>query len=154
MKVFIKTLSMIVCLCCCNCERAADEESRPETREQVSKEEKSTTEARNQVIKNREQKMAEVTQVAAKHILVESKQEATDLLKKIRDAKDGLTFEDAAKKYSKCPSKAEGGDLGFFGKNMMVKEFETAAFALNEGEISEPVETQFGWHLIKVYGKK
>ena len=98
--------------------------------------------------------MAEVTQVAAKHILVESKWEAVDLLKRIKSVNDNLTFEEAAKKYSKCPSKAEGGDLGFFGKNMMVKEFETAAFALNEGEISEPVETQFGWHLIKVYGKK
>ncbi len=153
MKVFIKTLSMIMCLCCCNCERTADQKAKPESREQVTKEESSTVEAHNKAIENKEKKMT-VTQVAAKHILVESKQEAADLLKRIRNDNDNLTFEDAAKKYSKCPSKAEGGDLGFFGKNMMVKEFESAAFALNEGEISEPVETQFGWHLIKVYGKK
>ncbi len=143
-----------MCLCCCNCKRAEDQKAKPESREQVTEEEKTTVEALNQAVKNKEQKMAEVTQVAAKHILVESKQEAADLLKRIRNDNDNLTFEDAAKKYSKCPSKAEGGDLGFFGKNMMVKEFESAAFALNEGEISEPVETQFGWHLIKVYGKK
>ena len=156
MKIFIKTLSIIMCLYCCNCERSESqrEASTPETREQVTKEENATVEAHNQVAKNKERKMAEVTQVAAKHILVESRQEAADLLKKIRNVNDNLTFEDAAKKYSKCPSKVEGGDLGFFGKNMMVKEFESAAFALNEGEISEPVETQFGWHLIKVYGKK
>ena len=154
MKLFIKTLSVMMCLCCCNCERPADQKTGSGTQEQVAKEEKATVEARNQGIENKEQKMAEVTQVAAKHILVESKREAVDLLKRIKSVNDNLTFEEAAKKYSKCPSKAEGGDLGFFGKNMMVKEFETAAFALNEGEISEPVETQFGWHLIKVYGKK
>lgn len=154
MKIFVKTLSMIMCLCCCNCERAADQKAKPEAREQVNKKESATVEALNQKIESKEQKMTEVTQVAAKHILVGSQQEAADLLKRIRSDNDNLTFEDAAKKYSKCPSKAEGGDLGFFGKNMMVKEFESAAFALNEGEISEPVETQFGWHLIKVYGKK
>ena len=96
--------------------------------------------------------MAEASQVAAKHILVSTEQEAKDLLTKIRNGEE--TFEDAARKFSKCPSKMNGGDLGFFGKNMMVKEFETAAFALNVGEISEPVKTQFGWHLIKVYDKK
>ena len=65
-----------------------------------------------------------------------------------------ITFEDAAKKYSKCPSKANGGDLGYFGRGMMVKEFETEAFNGKIGAVSNPVKTQFGWHLIKVVDKK
>lgn len=100
----------------------------------------------------KEDKMSEATQVAAKHILVSTEAEAKELLTKIRNGEN--SFEDAAKAYSKCPSGANGGDLGFFGKGMMVKEFEDAAFLLNVEEISEPVKTQFGWHLIKVYSKR
>ena len=59
-----------------------------------------------------------------------------------------------AKKYSKCPSGASGGDLGYFGKGEMVPSFEAAAFKLPVGSVSEPVQTQFGWHLIKVYDKE
>ncbi len=156
MRIFIKALSVMVCLYCCNCERAADpkESAKSDTRDQVAKEEKPTVETYNQVTKNKEQKMAEISQVAAKHILVSSEQEANDLLERIKNVNDNLTFEEAAKKFSKCPSRVEGGDLGFFGRNMMVKEFETVAFNLNKGEISEPVQTQFGWHLIQVYDKK
>jgi peptidyl-prolyl cis-trans isomerase C len=112
----------------------------------------SAKDSQTQKVEKKENKMAEISQVAAKHILVSTEQEAKDLLTKIRN--EETTFEDAARKFSKCPSKMNEGDLGFFGKNMMVKEFETAAFALNVGEISEPVKTQFGWHLIKVYDKK
>ena len=92
------------------------------------------------------------TQVKASHILVATENEANKILKNIRDGK--ISFEDAAKKFSKCPSGAEGGDLGYFGRGMMVKEFEDAAFATAAGEISAPVKTPFGWHLIKVVDKK
>lgn len=140
MKVFITIVSMVTCLCCCDCVYAKDYES-------ISKTSK-------QEIENKEKKVPNISQVAAKHILVASKQEAEDLLKKIKNDNENLTFEKAARKYSKCPSKMNGGDLGFFGKNMMVKEFENVAFNLKIGEISEPTETQFGWHLIKVYDQK
>lgn len=92
------------------------------------------------------------TQVKASHILVATEDEAKKILEDIRAGK--MSFEDAAKKFSKCPSGAEGGDLGYFGRGMMIKEFEDAAFATAAGEISAPVKTQFGWHLIKVVDKK
>ena len=59
-----------------------------------------------------------------------------------------MSFEEAAQKYSKCPSAAQGGSLGSFTRGRMVPEFEEAAFQLKVGEISEPVKTQFGYHLI------
>ena len=62
----------------------------------------------------------------------------------------GTDFEDLAREYSSCPTAAQGGDLGYFSRGSMVKEFEDAAFALDVGEISEPVLTEFGYHLIKV----
>lgn len=85
-------------------------------------------------------------QIRASHILVDHEYEALDLLTKI---KDGKTFEELAQKFSKCPSGDQGGDLGFFRKGMMVPEFEVAAFELKTGETSQPVKTQFGFHLIK-----
>ena len=90
---------------------------------------------------------ANITEVKASHILVNSKEQALKIRQEICN---GLSFEDAAKKYSKCPSKDNGGDLGYFGKGDMVVEFEKAAFALPIGEVSQPVKTEFGWHLIKV----
>ena len=92
------------------------------------------------------------TQVKASHILVATEDEANKILKDIQDGK--ISFEEAAKQFSKCPSGTEGGDLGYFGRGMMVKEFEDAAFATDAGKISAPVKTQFGWHLIKVVDKK
>ncbi len=65
-----------------------------------------------------------------------------------------LDFGEAAKEYSQGPSAPNGGDLGYFTKGRMVPEFENAVFALNVGEISEPVITQFGWHIIKVFDKR
>lgn len=92
-----------------------------------------------------------VTSVKASHILVDTKAEA-DLIKSKLD--NGECFEIMAKKYSKCPSGQDGGDLGYFERGQMVKPFEDAAFTLPVGKISDPVHTQFGWHLIKVYDKK
>ena len=94
----------------------------------------------------------EIRKVSAKHILVETQQEAADLKKQIEAGE--ITFEAAAEKYSKCPSGSQGGNLGFFGKGTMVKPFEEAAFSAKKGEITNPVETQFGWHLIKVEDMK
>lgn len=92
-----------------------------------------------------------VTEVKASHILVKTEQEALSLLEEI---KAGKSFAEAAQEVSMCPSGQNGGDLGYFGRGMMVKPFEDAAFALSElGEISQPVQTQFGWHLIQLTGK-
>lgn len=83
--------------------------------------------------------------IRASHILVETLEEASALKTELDN---GADFAELAAKHSKCPSGASGGDLRYFGKGMMVKPFEDAAFALKKGEISEPVQTQFGWHLI------
>jgi peptidyl-prolyl cis-trans isomerase C len=86
------------------------------------------------------------TQVRASHILVQGLAEAVDLQKKIAE---GADFGQLAAQNSKCPSSRTGGDLGMFGRGMMVKPFEDAAFSLEVGKVSEPVQTQFGYHLIK-----
>ncbi len=91
-------------------------------------------------------------QVKASHILVETKAEADDLLAQI---KGGADFAELAKAHSKDPgSGAQGGDLGFFGKGQMVAPFEEAAFALEIGEVSEVVESEHGFHIIKLTDKK
>ena len=91
------------------------------------------------------------TEIRASHILVKTEKEAQDLYNEIKNGKD---FAQAAQENSLCPSGQNGGDLGYFGKGMMVRPCEDAAFALeNIGEISQPVETQFGWHLIQLTGK-
>ncbi|MGY0373903.1 peptidyl-prolyl cis-trans isomerase [Clostridium sp. JNZ J1-5] len=89
--------------------------------------------------------------VVASHILVDSEELAKEVMVKING---GLAFEEAAEKYSTCPSKAQGGNLGRFGKGQMVPEFEEAAFKIEVGVLSEPVKTQFGYHLIKVEDKQ
>lgn len=88
-----------------------------------------------------------VTSVRASHILVPSLDKANSML---ADLKKGMDFGALARQHSKCPSGEQGGDLGFFSKGQMVKEFETAAFSLKVGEVSVPVKTEFGYHLIKV----
>ncbi|WMJ80006.1 peptidylprolyl isomerase [Clostridium sp. MB40-C1] len=88
--------------------------------------------------------------VSAKHILVDTEELANEIAGKI---KEGLSFEEAAQEYSTCPSKAQGGNLGQFGRGQMVPEFEEAAFTLEIGTLSQPVKTQFGYHLIKVENK-
>ncbi len=93
------------------------------------------------------------TMVRASHILVDTQDEALKLKSDIESGK--ISFEDAAAKYSKCPSgRRSGGDLGGFGRGQMVKPFEDAAFSAPVGEITEPVKTQFGYHLIKVTATK
>ncbi|WP_025641558.1 peptidylprolyl isomerase [Schnuerera ultunensis] len=87
----------------------------------------------------------------ASHILVDDEQKANEILDEIDK---GLSFEEAATKYSNCPSKANGGDLGEFTRGRMVPEFEEVAFSMEEGKISQPVKTQFGYHLIKLNYKK
>ena len=90
-------------------------------------------------------------EVRASHVLVKTEDEAKKLREDINAGK--ISFEDAARQISLCPSGHEGGDLGFFKRGVMVKPFEDAAFAMKEiGEVSEPVETQFGWHLIQLTG--
>ena len=89
--------------------------------------------------------------VSARHILVESEEKAKDILAKIQAGE--VTFEDAAKAFSSCPSSQHGGDLGEFGRGQMVPEFDSACFSMSEGEVSGPVKTQFGYHLIKLEKK-
>lgn len=103
-------------------------------------------------------------QVHASHILIKvpeganaeqkatAKKKLTDIKKKIID--DGASFEEMAKQHSEGPSSTSGGDLGLFGRGQMVKPFEDAAFELNIGQLSDIVETRFGYHLIKVSEKK
>ena len=86
-----------------------------------------------------------VKEIKVSHILVGSEEKATELLNKV---KAGYSFEKIAEEESKCPSRKKGGDLGWFGRGRMVREFENAAFSLKKGELGI-VKTQFGWHVIK-----
>ena len=93
----------------------------------------------------------EFTQVRASHLLVKTKEEADKIREEILAGKD---FAEAAREVSLCPSGKQGGDLGYFGRGQMVPEFDTAAFSLPVGVVSEPIKTQFGWHLLVVTGQK
>ncbi|MHA1263716.1 MAG: peptidylprolyl isomerase [Candidatus Helarchaeota archaeon] len=87
--------------------------------------------------------------VRASHILVEK----LSLAQEIReDLEAGADFRKLAAEYSTCPSKKRGGDLGVFGKGEMVPEFEKAVFKMQIGEISEPIKTKFGYHIIRRTG--
>ncbi|WP_298439939.1 peptidylprolyl isomerase [Geobacter sp.] len=90
-------------------------------------------------------------QVKASHILVKSEKEAQDVLKEL---KGGASFEELARKHSIDSAAAKGGDLGWFSKGSMVPEFEKVVFGLKEGEISGIVKTKFGYHIIKLTGKR
>jgi peptidyl-prolyl cis-trans isomerase C len=102
-------------------------------------------------------------QIKASHILIKVAPDATDTQKaqkrieiaKIQQkVKDGQDFDSLAREYSEGPSNENGGDLGYFGRGQMVKPFDDAAFALNPGQVSDIVETRFGFHIIKVFDKK
>lgn len=83
--------------------------------------------------------------IGAKHILVEQEYEIKDIIRKLDE---GKSFEELAKDFSTCGSATDGGDLGLFGKGMMVKPFEKAVLELEVGQVSSSVQTQFGYHLI------
>jgi peptidyl-prolyl cis-trans isomerase C len=96
-------------------------------------------------------KVQQTERVRARHILVNTEQEAKQVLDRLNK---GEKFEDLAKQYSLDGSKEYGGDLGYFSAPEMVAEFSNAAFALKPGETSQPVKTDFGWHIIKVEDRK
>lgn len=93
--------------------------------------------------------------VHVRHVLISDDVTSADAIAKIQaDLKAGVSFDAVAKSRSLCPSAAQGGDLGEVSKGQMVPEFEAAAFALkNPGDLSEPVKTQFGWHIIRLEGR-
>ena len=111
----------------------------------------SDEDALNYYNENKERFISEES-VNASHILVDSEEVANELLAKIQAGE--ISFEQAAMENSSCPSKANGGNLGDFGKGQMVPEFDSAVFAMEVGEITkEPVQTQFGYHLIRLNSK-
>ena len=97
-------------------------------------------------------------EIMASHILIttdnRSDEEALNLITNISEQINSTNFAELAIKYSEGPSSVRGGDLGWFSKGMMVKEFEDAAFVLDIEGISEPVKTQFGYHIIKVFDRR
>jgi peptidyl-prolyl cis-trans isomerase C len=110
-----------------------------------------TDEAMKKVYEDASKQMSGEQEVHARHILVETEDEA----KAVEDElKKGADFAELAKKKSKDPGASDGGDLGFFTKDQMVPEFSAVAFALEPGKISDPVKSQFGWHVIKVEEKR
>jgi peptidyl-prolyl cis-trans isomerase C len=112
----------------------------------------STDAAMKKVYEEAVQQAGPEPEVRARHILVPTEGEAKAVLAEI---KKGTDFAELAKQKSKDPgAAAEGGDLGYFGKSQMVPEFAEAAFKMNKGEVSDPVKTQFGWHIIKVEDKR
>jgi peptidyl-prolyl cis-trans isomerase C len=90
-------------------------------------------------------------QVKASHILVKSEKEAKDVLAQL---KSGGNFEELAKKFSTDGAASKGGDLGWFSKGAMIPEFEKVAFTMKEGQVSDIVKTKFGYHIIKLTGKR
>lgn len=87
-------------------------------------------------------------QVHAFHILVEDQETAQNLQQKLVENATMENFMSLAKEHSKCPSGQNGGNLGMFGRGQMVKVFEDVAFELEPGQLSVPIQTQFGWHLV------
>jgi peptidyl-prolyl cis-trans isomerase C len=110
-----------------------------------------TDEAMKKVYDDASKQITGEQEVHARHILVETEDEAKQVADEL---KKGADFAELAKKKSKDPGAADGGDLGFFTKDQMVPEFSTVAFALEPGKISDPVKSQFGWHIIKVEEKR
>jgi len=95
--------------------------------------------------------MEQETEIRARHILVKTQDEAEAIR---REISDGANFEDVAREKSTGPSGPQGGDLGYFVAGTMVPEFSEAAFAMEPGDVSDPVQTDFGWHVIKVEDRR
>jgi peptidyl-prolyl cis-trans isomerase C len=110
-----------------------------------------TDAAMHKVYDEASKQMADEQEVHARHILVETEDEAKAISAEL---KKGTDFAQLAKQKSKDPGAADGGDLGYFTKDQMVPEFAEVAFKLDKGQISDPVKTQFGWHIIKVEDKR
>ena len=110
-----------------------------------------TDAAMRKVYEEATKQMSAEQEVHARHILVESEDDAKKIL---ADLKKGGDFAAIAKEKSKDPGASEGGDLGYFSKDQMVPEFSETAFKLDKGQLSDPVKTQFGWHIIKVEDKR
>lgn len=110
-----------------------------------------TDEAMKKVYDDAAKQITGEQEVHARHILVETEDEAKAIEQEL---KKGADFAELAKKKSKDPGASDGGDLGFFTKEQMVPEFSSVAFAMEPGKISEPVKSQFGWHVIKVEEKR
>jgi peptidyl-prolyl cis-trans isomerase C len=110
-----------------------------------------TDEAMHKVYDEAVKQMGNEEEVHARHILVPTEDEAKAIEAEL---KKGADFAALAKEKSKDPGAADGGDLGYFTKDQMVPEFAEVAFKLDKGQISEPVHTQFGWHIIKVEDKR
>jgi peptidyl-prolyl cis-trans isomerase C len=108
-------------------------------------------EAMHKVYDEAVKQMPPEQEVHARHILVQTEDEAKEIEAEL---KKGADFATLAKEKSKDPGAADGGDLGYFTKDQMVPEFSQAAFKLDKGQISDPVHTQFGWHIIKVEDKR
>ncbi|WP_333606311.1 peptidylprolyl isomerase [Novosphingobium sp.] len=110
-----------------------------------------TPDAMKKVYEEASKQITGEQEVRARHILVETEDEA----KAVKAELDkGADFAELAKKKSKDPGASDGGDLGFFTKEQMVPEFSAVAFSLEPGKISDPVKSQFGWHIIKVEEKR
>ncbi len=110
-----------------------------------------TDEAMHKVYDEAVKQMGGEQEVHARHILVATEDEAKAIESEL---KKGADFATLAKQKSKDPGAAEGGDLGYFTKDQMVPEFAEVAFKLDKGQVSDPVKTQFGWHIIKVEDKR
>ncbi|HDQ25576.1 MAG TPA: hypothetical protein ENN43_02385 [bacterium] len=108
-----------------------------------------TAQAKQYYDKNKE----DFVEMSARHILIKNKNMADNIHRRILSG--GESFEELAKKYSDDETtKQSGGDLGYFSKGVMVKEFEDAAFALSRGEMSRPVKTIYGWHIIRANDRR
>src|SRR5579863_2991219 len=107
--------------------------------------------AERQVYNDAVKQMTNEEEVHARHILVPTEDEAKAILAQL---KAGADFAALAKEKSKDPGGADGGDLGYFTKDQMVPEFAAVAFKLDKGQLSDPVKTQYGWHIIKVEDKR